>query len=40
MCLLNAGQENGNPVQYSCLGNPMNRGAWQGIVQGVAKGRT
>ena len=23
---------NGNPVQYSCLGNPMDRGAWQDIV--------
>ena len=28
---------NGNPLQYSCLGNPMNRGAWQAIVDGVAK---
>ena len=28
---------NGNPLQYSCLGNPMNRGAWQAIVHGVAK---
>ena len=23
------GEENGNPLQYSCLGNPMDRGAWQ-----------
>ena len=23
------GEENGNPHQYSCLGNPMDRGAWQ-----------
>ena len=23
------GEGNGNPLQYSCLGNPMNRGAWQ-----------
>ena len=23
-----SGEENGNPLQYSCLGNPMNRGAW------------
>ena len=30
------GVENGNPLQYSCLGNPMNRGAWQTTVQGVA----
>ena len=31
------GEGNGNPLQYSCLGNPMDRGAWQGIVHGVAK---
>ena len=31
---------NGNPLQYSCLGNPMERGAWQAIVHGVAKSRT
>ena len=28
---------NGNPPQHSCLGNPMDRGAWQAIVHGVAK---
>ena len=28
---------NGNPLQYSCLGNPMDRRAWQAAVQGVAK---
>ena len=28
---------NGNPLQYSCLGNLMDRGAWQAIVHGVAK---
>ena len=28
---------NGNPFQYSCLGNPMNRGAWQATIQGIAK---
>ena len=28
---------NGNPLQYSCLGNPMERGAWRAIVHGVAK---
>ena len=28
---------NGNPLQYSCLGNPMGRGVWQAIVHGVAK---
>ena len=31
------GEGNGNPLQYSCLGNPMDRGAWWAIVQGVAK---
>ena len=31
---------NGNPLQYSCLGNPMDRGAWQAKVYGVAKSRT
>ena len=28
---------NGNPLHYSCLGNPMDRGPWQAIVHGVAK---
>jgi len=28
---------NGNPLQYSCLENPMDRGSWQAIVHGVAK---
>ena len=27
----------GNPLQYSCLGNPMGRGAWWATVQGVAE---
>ena len=31
------GEGNGNPLQYSCLGNPMDRGAWQAIVLTVAK---
>ena len=31
---------NGNPFQYSSLGNPMDRGAWQAVVHGVAKSRT
>ena len=31
------GEGNGNPLQYSCLGNPMNRGAWQTTVLLVAK---
>ena len=28
---------NGSPLQYSCLGNPMDRGAWWPTVHGVAK---
>ena len=31
---------NGNPLQYSCLGNPMNKGNWWAIVHGVAKSWT
>ena len=31
------GGGNGNPLQYSCLGNLMDRGAWRGTVRGVAK---
>ena len=31
------GEGNGNPLQYSGLGSPMNRGTWQAIVHGVAK---
>ena len=31
------GEENDNPLQYSCLGNPMDRGAWKAVVNGVAK---
>ena len=34
------GEGNGNPVQYSCLENSMDRGAWQAIVHGVAKNQT
>ena len=34
------GEVNGNPLQYSCLGNPMDRGAWQTTVHGAAKNRT
>ena len=33
-------EENGNPLQYSCLENPMDRGAWQATVRGVAKSQT
>ena len=32
------GEGNGNPLQCSCLENPMDRGAWQATVHGVAKG--
>ena len=28
---------NGNPLQYSCLGNPMDRGAWWSTVHGVTE---
>ena len=31
------GRGNGNPLQYACLGNPMDRGAWQVTVHRVAK---
>ena len=31
------GEENGNPLQYSCLGNPMDRGTWWATVHGVSK---
>ena len=31
------GEGNFNPLQYSCLGNPMERGAWRAIVPGVIK---
>ena len=34
------GEGNGNPLQYSCLENPMDRGAWWAIVHGVAKSQT
>jgi len=31
------GEGNGNPLQYSCLGNPVDRGTWWAIVHGNAK---
>ena len=34
------GEGNGNPLQYYCLENPMDRGAWQATVHGVAKSQT
>ena len=36
----NPGEGNGNPLQYSCLGNPMDRGAWQATVHDVEKSWT
>ena len=35
-----AGEGNGTPLQYSCLENPMDGGAWKAAVHGVAEGRT
>ena len=34
------GEENGNSLQYSCLGNPMDREAWQATVHEVAQSQT
>ena len=34
------GRGHGNPLQYSCLENPMDRGAWWATVHGVAKSDT
>ena len=34
------GEGNGNPLQYSCLENPMDRGAWKAAVHGVTEGQT
>ena len=34
------GEGNGNPLQYSCLENPMDRGAWRAVVHGVAESQT
>ena len=31
------GEGDGNPLQYSCLKNPMDRGAWQATVHGITK---
>ena len=35
-----SGEGNGTPLQYSCLENPMDRGAWWATVHGIAEGRT
>ena len=37
---LSSGEGNGTPLQYSCLENPMDGGAWRATVHGVAKSRT
>ena len=39
-CYASTREGNGTPLQYSCLENPMDRGAWQATVHGVAKRRT
>ena len=38
--ILHWGEGNGNPLQYSCLGSPMDGGAWWAAVHGVAKSQT
>ena len=37
---IHTGEGNGNPLQYSCLENPMDRGAWRATVHRVAESRT
>ena len=37
---MNCGEGNGTPLQYSCLENPMDGGAWKAAVHGVTQGRT
>ena len=37
---ISRGEENGNPLQYSCLENSMHRGTWQATVHGVTKSQT
>ena len=38
--LISFGEGNGTPLQYSCLESPMDRGAWEAAVHGVAKSQT
>ena len=40
MLALYGGEGNGTPLQYSCLENPMDGGAWKAAVHGVVEGRT
>ena len=37
---IESGEGDGTPLQYSCLENPMDGGAWWAVVHGVAKSRT
>ena len=37
---IHSGEGNGTPLQYSCLENPMDGGAWKAVVHGVAEGQT
>ena len=39
-CYASIGEGNGTPLQYSCLENPMDGGAWYAAVHGVAKSQT
>ena len=39
-CLGSAGEGNGTPLQYSCLGNPMDRGTWWATLHGVPESHT
>ena len=38
--MADSGEGNGNPLQYSCLENPMDRGAWRAAVHGIEKSQT
>ena len=38
-CVMDLGEANGTPLQYSCLENPIDGGAWLAAVHGVAKSR-
>ena len=38
--MMSVGEGTGNPLQYSCLENPRDRGAWWAAVYGVAQSRT
>ena len=40
LLVLRNGESNGTPLQYSCLENPMDGGAWKAAVHGVAEGQT